>query len=75
MSEDEAAYLREFGARILIGRRRKGWNQSQLAQRAGVTNVQISRIERGQVKTSIIRIRLIKAALDMEWKELFPDPL
>ena len=64
--------MREVGERILIARRRKGWNQKELAGKAGVTAVQISRIERGRVKTSIIRMRLIKIALDMEWEDFFP---
>ena len=72
ISEEESAYLRELGARIFIARRRKGLIQKDLAVMCGCNPITISRIERGTLKTSIIRLRQIKVALDMDWNEVFP---
>jgi transcriptional regulator with XRE-family HTH domain len=58
--------LQTFRERLLLARRRKGWTQQELAQRAGVNYVTISRIESGEAKQVYVEtvMRLAKA-LDM----------
>ena len=75
MRIDKTEYLKKLGNRIKFARKRKGWTQTRLASEMGLKPSGLSKIEKGQVNPKIIQLRTIKAALDMEWKELFPDPL
>jgi transcriptional regulator with XRE-family HTH domain len=55
-----------FGSAIRFLRIRRGWRQQDLADRAGVSQSAISRIERGHLgSVSLDTIRAVAAALDM----------
>lgn len=55
-----------FGSAIRAVRHRRGWRQRDLASRAGVSDVTVSRIERGHLDTMSIRtVRAVGAALDV----------
>jgi HTH-type transcriptional regulator/antitoxin HipB len=54
------------GTAIRVVRRRRGWSQTSLAQRAGTSQGLISMIERGHMDTLSLRIlRQVAAALDI----------
>jgi transcriptional regulator with XRE-family HTH domain len=55
-----------FGSAVRAVRHRRGWRQRDLAVRAGVSDVTVSRIERGHLDTLSIRtIRIVASALDV----------
>ena len=66
--------LQSFRERLLLARRRRGWNQKQLADRAGMSLMTISRIESGATQHVYIEtaVRLANA-LEMTTDELL-DP-
>ncbi len=43
----EAAKL--LGRQIKIGRKRRGWSENQLAERAGIARATVQKIERGDI--------------------------
>lgn len=43
-------YLQEVGARVRSERMRRGWQQAELAQRAGLSRSRLTRIETGKVE-------------------------
>lgn len=55
-----------LGSAIRAVRQRRGWRQRDLAVRAGVSDVTVSRIERGHLDTLSVRtIRTVASALDV----------
>jgi transcriptional regulator with XRE-family HTH domain len=52
-----------LGERIKSVRTKRGWNGAQLAEKAGVTQGYMSRLERGLVSASVEVIRRIAVAL------------
>jgi transcriptional regulator with XRE-family HTH domain len=72
VNPEDRSLLRSLGTRIKLARRGKGWTQTELASRVGVKQGLLSRIERGEVNTSIVNLRKIKIALEVGWQELFP---
>lgn len=55
-----------FGSAIRSVRHKRGWRQRDLAARAGVSDVTVSRIERGHVDTLSLRtLRSVASALDV----------
>ena len=60
-----------FGNNLREIRKRKGYSQEELANRADVELSQISRIERGVINTSLSQIFQISKALNVHPKELF----
>jgi len=64
----EAAYEQTFGVGERIARRREqlGLTQQQVAERAGVRQAEISRIERGKANPTQTTLEKIAAALDAQ---------
>ena len=60
-----------FGNNLREIRKKKGYSQEELANRADVELSQISRIERGVINTSLSQIFQISKALNIHPKELF----
>jgi transcriptional regulator with XRE-family HTH domain len=55
-----------FGSAIRAVRHKRGWRQRDLAARAGVSDVTVSRIERGHLDTLSLRtLRMVASALDV----------
>lgn len=62
--------VKEFGRRVRAARDRADWSQEELAGRAGLTPVQISRVERGVREVRLTTILKLVAALDVQPDEL-----
>ena len=54
-------------------RKEKGLTQKQLAEKANVTRIYLSELERGKYECSIKTARLFAKALDCDWTELYDD--
>lgn len=63
--------LKKTGNRISLFRKKQNLSQSQLAFEAGLPLMQISRIERGVINSSISTLSAIANALDISLKDLF----
>jgi transcriptional regulator with XRE-family HTH domain len=63
--------LKRIGNKISHSRKMQNLTQSQLAYEANLPSMQISRIERGVVNSSISTLSAIAKALDISLKELF----
>lgn len=62
--------LKQLGRNIKAERIRKGYTQEAFAEIAGVTREYISRIERGQVNMSILKILNIANLLNTDIQNL-----
>ena len=58
------------GSRIRSIRQSKGLTIEQLAFETGVEYTQLSRIERGQINTSVFQLFLISRALNIKFSEI-----
>ena len=56
--------------RIRFERFRHGWNQTQLAERAGIRQTTLSAIENGRLKPTANQLLLLAAALNLPADEL-----
>ena len=65
-----------FGENLKKVRRSRNFTQEYLAEEAGISQVQIARIEKGRLNTSISTVYALLKALKVEANELFgPDHL
>ncbi|MFC0114870.1 helix-turn-helix domain-containing protein [Kibdelosporangium aridum] len=55
----------ELGAEVRAQRERRGWSQTELAQRAGMTQPAMARFEAGGTVPTLPVLERIAAALDM----------
>ncbi|RSM61772.1 XRE family transcriptional regulator [Kibdelosporangium aridum] len=55
----------ELGAEVRTQRERRGWSQTELAQRAGMTQSAMARFEAGGTVPTLPVLERIAAALDM----------
>jgi transcriptional regulator with XRE-family HTH domain len=65
--------IRAFGLRLKEIRLRKGYTQETLAWQAGVEPMQISRIERGIINTSLSQILNLAKALEVSVTDFFAE--
>lgn len=63
--------LRKFGDNLRRVRLAKGKTQEQLAEDAGISQVQIARIENGKINTSLCTIQRLLDGLGVKANELF----
>ena len=66
--------LTGLGARIRSLREARGMKLKELADAAGLSDAFVSRLERGQVSSSVANLIQIAQALDIGVSELFADP-
>ena len=52
-----------IGERVLLARRRKGWNQGDLARKTTMSRTVISQLEKGRQQVSAERLRTLAQAL------------
>ncbi len=69
--QDEAAYLKAFGNHLKVVRKRLGFSQERLAYEAEIELRQIGRIERGEINTGILSVKIIAEILKIDKRELF----
>lgn len=74
MGVNELDYVK-IGKRIRQARNANGWQQSELAYRAGLNNSYVSHIETGQTKLALPTIVKIANALSVSVDELLCDSL
>ncbi|MFH6966363.1 helix-turn-helix domain-containing protein [Flavobacterium sp. FlaQc-28] len=70
-NEEDVKYLKKFGENVKTIRISKGFTQQYLADSLNVEISQISRLERGILNTSIINIKNIAVALQVDAGDLF----
>lgn len=63
--------LNKFGANLRKFRELRGKTQEELAEDAGISQVQVARIEMGKVNTTISTAHLLMTALQIEPNQLF----
>lgn len=66
LMNDLARTPRQIGTIIQRARKKRGWTQVQLAERAGLRQATISMIETGQNPAKLETILAVLAALDLE---------
>ena len=65
------AILKSLGKKIKLLREKEKISQGQLAFECSISQVQISRIERGKINTTVGTLSIIADVLDISIKELF----
>jgi transcriptional regulator with XRE-family HTH domain len=66
--------LKEFGNRVRELRLEKGYSQEKLAELASLHRNYIGMVERGERNMTLLNIKKIARALNIETKELFEQP-
>ena len=64
----------DLGGRIVMARRAKGWTASRLADEAGISRQQLSRIEHGHSEPTDATLACISRALGAELVEAAGEP-
>ena len=64
--DDEREALIAFGKRVKELRKAKGWNQEELAFKAGLDRTYVSGIERGIRNVSFVNIHRLAVALNVD---------
>ncbi len=59
---------KQIGNVIYRARKKRGWTQTQLAERAGLRQATISQIESGEKPAKLDSILAVLAALDLEFR-------
>lgn len=74
-TEDTATFgiRARFGRNVKAERARRGWTQEELADRAGITEAYVGRVERGEASPSITTAHLLAGALDVSIAILFGE--
>ncbi|WP_394776764.1 helix-turn-helix domain-containing protein [Flavobacterium sp.] len=70
MNISEETFIANLGIHIRQLREKKGMSQQDLADDCGITQNQVGRIERAEIKTGIKTLLKIANALDVEPKDL-----
>ena len=73
MDSKQQKLAREIGQTIAKYRQQAGLTQEQLAEKLGVGNETVSRIERGVILPSLVRLSDIADQLNCRTEELFAD--
>ncbi len=67
----DTKFVKTFGKNLRKIRLNKGISQEYLADEANITSNQVSRIENGEVNTTIVTINALAKALGVEISEMF----
>jgi transcriptional regulator with XRE-family HTH domain len=69
-----ATSVEQFGRNLRALREERGWTQEELADKSGLTSVQISRVERGVREVRLTTILRLVDALDTKPDRLLRGP-
>jgi DNA-binding Xre family transcriptional regulator len=72
VEEQAAAYARRMGTRIRALRDARGLRRESLAQRAGISTDDLSRIERGEMEISLATLGVLLDAMGCTYEDLAP---
>ncbi len=67
----DARFLSRLGARIKEMRSKKGYSQTYLANRCNFEKASMSRIESGKTNITVLTLKKISKALEVEMTDLF----
>lgn len=67
---NDKTYLKRLGQKVKALREAKGLSQEQLAEQMDTQHTQIGRIERGEVNSSINKLRKLATGLGISISEL-----
>jgi transcriptional regulator with XRE-family HTH domain len=67
----ELEYLKAFGKRLKVIRKSMGYSQERLSYESNIELRQIGRIERGEINTGILSVKIISETLKIDQKILF----
>ena len=70
---DLTGYLVVMGNRIQEIRKTRGWNQDQLAQRAGLDRTYISAVENGKQNITLAAVLKLSESLDIPLSQLLAE--
>ncbi len=62
--------IKDFGVRLSVVRKQKGITQLELGEKVGVSQIQIARIEKGHVNTTISTVYGLANALGVRASEI-----
>ncbi len=71
-SGEQRKILRNFGQRVRVARKARGWTQEDLASEVGVDRTYIGGVERGERNLGLLNINRIAVALDEHFDGLLP---
>ncbi len=63
----------DIGKRLMILRKQYGYTQNGLAERAGVSQTHLRRVELGQADITVSHLELLCDAMNMSLKDFFED--
>ena len=67
----DTKFVKDFGKNLRKIRTNKGISQEYLADEANITSNQVSRIENGEVNTTVVTINALSKALGIKARDLF----
>ncbi len=67
----DKSFLIKFGNHLRFLRKQIGISQEELANRADISISQVSRVERGEINTTISTVKVISEALNISVVEIF----
>lgn len=70
LSEEEKAFFKEFGERIVTFRKRRGLTQSQLAETLGISQPRLVTFEKGRRRMPLSELPGLSEALGVPVEEL-----
>ena len=73
MTSNGKVWVARFGSNVRRARTERGWTQGDLADRTGLSTVQISRIERGAREVRLTTLIRLMTALETASPSLLAD--
>lgn len=70
LQKKETAFKKRLGNKIKDYQSQMGWSQHQLALEANISRTQISRVENGEISTSVITLLRIVKSLNLTDQQL-----
>ena len=65
---------RSIGALVQVHRSRRGWSQTELAERCGMARSNLARLESGRHEPLLSSVKRVASALGVRLSDLIPEP-